>query len=146
MVCDDLANAASRRVPADRRRFEFWESNVAGRLGLGVALRYAMEIGMQPIENRIRQLASSLRNRLDNEPGVSLMDLGRVENQCGIVSFAVAGMDPADVKQGLRSERVYVSTSAAGSTPLDAADRTLPTVVSQDGAGEKFRAKFVCSW
>ena len=117
------------RVSSARLRFEFWESNVAGRLGLGVALRYAMDIGMQNIEARVRQLARSLRERLQNEPGVSVMDLGRVENQCGIVSFAVAGMDPANVKQGLRSKRVYVSTSAAGSTPLDAEDRALPTVV-----------------
>eukprot|EP00752_Nemacystus_decipiens_P010194 g9084.t1 len=113
----------------DARRFEFWESNVAGRLGLGVALRYAMDIGMQAIETRIRQLAGSLRERLTQEPGVAVMDLGRAENRCGIVSFAVAGMDPADVKQGLRSKRVYVSTSAAGSTPLDAESRALPTVV-----------------
>lgn len=84
---------------------------------------------MHPIETRIRQLAGSLRERLDREPGVSVMDLGQAENRCGIVSFAVAGMDPADVKQGLRSKRVYVSTSAAGSTPLDAQDRALPTVV-----------------
>lgn len=128
------------RVPAARRRFEFWESNVAGRLGLGVALRYAMDIGMHPIETRIRQLAGSLRERLDNEPGVSVMDLGRVENRCGIVSFAVAGMDPGDVKQGLRLERVYVSTSAAGSTPLDAESRALPTVV-RTMAGEKLYGK-----
>ena len=110
-------------------RFEFWESNVAGRLGLGVALRYAMDIGMRPIEDRIRYLAGSLRERLGNEPGVSLMDLGRAEHQCGIVSFVVKGVDAGDVKQGLRSQRVYVSSSTAGSTPLDAEDRGLPTVV-----------------
>eukprot|EP00903_Cladosiphon_okamuranus_P009577 g9119.t1 len=120
---------ARYELRSDARRFEFWESNVAGRLGLGVALRYAMDIGLQPIETRIRRLAGSLREQLEKEPRVSVMDLGRVENQCGIVSFAVAGMDPADVKQGLRSKRVYVSTSAAGSTPLDAEDRALPTVV-----------------
>ncbi|CAM9583756.1 unnamed protein product [Ectocarpus sp. 4 AP-2014] len=113
----------------DARRFEFWESNVAGRLGLGVAIRYAMDIGMELIEDRIRQLAGSLRERLENEPAVSLMDLGRVENQCGIVSFAVPGVDPSDIKQGLRLKRVFVSTSSAGSTPLDAEDRALPTVV-----------------
>lgn len=104
---------------------------MAGRLGLGVALRYAMSIGMQPIEKRIRQLAGSLRERLDAEPGVSLMDLGRAENQCGIVSFAVPGVDASSIKQGLRLERVYVSTSSAESTPLDAEDRALPTVVSR---------------
>lgn len=126
------------RAPAARLRFEFWESNVAGRLGLGVALRYAMDIGMQPIETRIRRLAGLLRERLENEPRVSVVDLGRVENQCGIVSFAVAGMDPADVKQGLRSKRVYVSTSAAASTPLDAEDRSLPTVVRTMAGGKTY--------
>lgn len=118
-------------LPSERRRFEFWESNVAGRLGLGVALRYALGIGMQPIEKRVRQLAGSLRERLDKEPGVCLMDLGRVENQCGIVSFAVPGVDASSIKYGLRLEKVYVSTSSAESTPLDAEDRALPTVVSR---------------
>lgn len=110
-------------------RFEFWESNVAGRLGLGVALRYAMDIGMQSIEERIRLLAGSLRGRLRKESGVSLMDLGRVENQCGIISFTVPGVEADTIKQGLRSEGVYLSTSSAGSTPLDAESRALPTVV-----------------
>lgn len=95
-----------------------------------MALRYALDIGMPSIEQRIRDLANSLRERLKREPGVSLMDLGRVENQCGIISFAVPGIDPDHIKQGLREQRVYVSTSSAGSTPLDAQDRALPTVVS----------------
>lgn len=112
-------------------RFEFWESNVAGRLGLGVALRYALSIGMQPIEERIRLVAASLRHRLNNERGVSVMDLGRAERQCGIVSFTVRGVDAGIVMEGLRSEGVYVSTSSAGSTPLDAADRALPDVVRE---------------
>eukprot|EP00904_Undaria_pinnatifida_P009976 jgi/Undpi1/6108/HiC_scaffold_20.g08593.m1 len=114
---------------ADARRFEFWESNVAGRLGLGVAMRYAMDIGMGSIEGRIRHLAGSLRELLESEPGVSLMDLGRTEHQCGIVSFVVKGVDAGHVKQGLRSQGVYVSTSSAGSTPLDAENRALPTVI-----------------
>lgn len=88
-----------------------------------------MDIGMGPIEDRVRHLAGSLRERLGNEPGVSLMDLGRAEHQCGIVSFIVKGADAGDVKQGLRSQGVYVSTSTAGSTPLDAENRGLPTVV-----------------
>lgn len=110
-------------------RFEFWESNVAGRLGLGVALRYALSIGMKPIEERIRLVATSLRDRLNREERVSVMDLGKPERQCGIVSFTVQGMDAGLVKEGLRSEGIYVSTSSAESTPLDAEDRALPVVV-----------------
>lgn len=116
---------------------------MAGRLGLGVALRYAMSIGMKPIETRIRRLAGSLRERLDAEPGVSLMDLGRVENQCGIVSFSVSGVDASSIKQGLRLERVYVSTSSAESTPLDAEDRALPTVVSRVVLAKIAQRKFL---
>lgn len=111
-------------------RFEFWESNVAGRLGLGVALRYALSIGMQSIEARIGHIAALLRDRLKKEGRVSVMDLGRKERQCGIVSFTVQGVGAEVVKQGLRSEGVYVSTSGPASTPLDAEDRALPDVVS----------------
>lgn len=85
---------------------------------------------MQQIEERIRCLAASLRDRLRKEAGISLMDLGRTERQCGIVTFVVSGVDAADVKQRLRSQGVYVSTSSAASTPLDAENRSLPTVVS----------------
>lgn len=116
-----------------RDRFEFWESNVAGRLGLGVALRYALEIGMQPIEERIHLLANSLRNRLGTVDKVVVMDLGRPKRQCGIVSFTATGTDAGVIKQGLRSQGVYVSTSSGSSTPLDADERALPTVVSMEG-------------
>lgn len=93
-------------------------------------MRYALSIGMQPIEARIRLVATALRNRLENEERVTVMDLGRAETQCGIVSFIVEGVEADVVKQRLRSECVFVSTSSAASTPLDAQARGLPTVVS----------------
>ena len=129
MENEPVLTTITSALRVDCCRFEFWESNVAGRLGLGVAMRYAMDIGMGSIEGRIRHLAGSLRELLESEPGVSLMDLGRTEHQCGIVSFVVKGVDAGHVKQGLRSQGVFVSTSSAGSTPLDAENRALPTVV-----------------
>ena len=85
---------------------------------------------MEAIEERIRHMARSLRERLKKLPRVTVTDLGWPETQCGIVSFTVAGADAGAIKQSLRSENVYVSTSSAESTPLDAQDRSLPTVVS----------------
>lgn len=129
-----LRVSSNRPTPVRRfyfnDRFEFWESNIAGRLGLGVALRYAMGLGLQPIEERSRYLAHCLRERLASEPRVTVTDLGRRENQCGIVSFTVVGVNADAIKQSLRTQGVYVATSRAGSTPLDARDRNLPTVVS----------------
>lgn len=110
-------------------RFEFWESNIAGRLGLGVAIRYALDIGLEKIETRVRQLAADLRLKLTAVEEVVLLDLGRPERQCGIVSFSVRGVDAGEIKQGLRARGVYLSISSADGTPLDAKKRALPTVV-----------------
>src|SRR5262249_61316015 len=39
---------------SDARRFEAWENNYAARLGLGIAIDYALAIGMEAIEARCR--------------------------------------------------------------------------------------------
>ena len=61
----------------DARRFETWENNYAARLGLGVAVDYALEIGLGPIEQRCRLLADRLRAGLPGIPEVTVRDLGR---------------------------------------------------------------------
>ena len=44
-------------VRNDARRFENWESNIAGKIGLATALDYAQQWGMKEIWNRIKTLA-----------------------------------------------------------------------------------------
>ena len=68
----------------DARRFENWETNYAGTVGLGVAIDYALSWGLDHIWARITALASMLRERLNALPGVTVRDPG-VE-RCGIVS------------------------------------------------------------
>jgi cysteine desulfurase/selenocysteine lyase len=114
-------------VRPDARRFENWENNYAARLGLGVAVDYALDLGLAEIWERIQKLAETLRDGLSFIPDVKVRDIGRV--QCGIVTFTLEGVDALDIKAALAARRINVSVSNPSSTLLDASRRNLPPVV-----------------
>jgi selenocysteine lyase/cysteine desulfurase len=112
---------------ADARRFENWENNIAAQLGLGVAVDYALGLGLDAIADRVTALAADLRARLADIAGVTVTDIGR--RRCGIVGFAVDDRKAVDVAQALRARRINASVSTPSSTLLDATARKLPDVV-----------------
>jgi len=110
----------------DARRFENWENYIAGKIGLGVAIDYALGWGLQAIRERVYALADGIRARLAALRGVAVHDLG-VE-KCGIVSFTVDGHDPHAVKRGARAAGINIDTSSAFSTRIDMEARDLQLV------------------
>lgn len=114
-------------VRQDARRFENWESNIAAKLGLGRAVDYALEWGLEPIAARVVALAADLRSRLSMIDGVQVRDLG-VE-RCGIVTFDVAGRAATDIADALRASRINVSVAPGSYSRLDLAARGLEAVV-----------------
>ena len=111
----------------DARRFENWENNYAARLGLGIAIDYALSIGMDPIMARCRMLADLMRDELARIPGVTIHDIGA--ERAAIVTFTVAGFDASEVHARMKAQGINVTTSQPSSTLLDATARSLPLIV-----------------
>ena len=113
----------SYEIRKDARRFENWESYVAGRLGLGAAAEYAMALGLDAVWARVKTLADSLRRALGEIPGITVRDLGR--ERCGIVTFTAEGVSAAELVQVLAAAGINAKTSSLFSTRYDMAARGL---------------------
>ena len=101
----------------DARRFENWESYIAGRIGLATAVDYALEIGLEAIQERVQYLAALLRNRLSEFAGIVVRDLG--QHRCGIVTFTKEDESASALKQRLASHQINISVSPARYARLD---------------------------
>ena len=110
-------------IRRDARRFENWESYVAGRLGLGAAADYAMTLGLDAIWERVKALAETLRRSLAKIPGVTVRDLGR--ERCGIVTFTTKGLSATELRKALAAAKINVTTSSVFSTRYDMTARGL---------------------
>lgn len=115
------------RLADGARRFETWERNIAGQIGLARAVRYALDVGLDTIANRVQTLAADLRHRLAAIPNVTVHDPG--VQKSGIVTFSKTGVDVAEAKKNLREQSINVSTVPHGSARLDMQERALPDMI-----------------
>lgn len=123
----DWVAPSEYRIRPDARRFETWEGSVAGKIGLGVAVDYALELGLPAIEARVDRLARTLRGMLAEVPGVTVHDLG--VRRCGIVTFTTDTLTPGQVKAAMREHRVNVSVAPASGALFDMRARGLDELV-----------------
>ena len=114
-------------IRADAKRFETWESHVAGQVALGVAVEYALGWGLDAIRDRVQALAATLRTELDALSGVTGADVGR--EQSGITTFHTDAVAADDLSAVLHERSINTSVSTPSSTRLDATARDLPDLV-----------------
>ncbi|MDB5086447.1 MAG: aminotransferase class V-fold PLP-dependent enzyme [Mucilaginibacter sp.] len=115
------------KVRDDARRFELYEKNRALTLGLGKAIEYALNIGVERIWQRVQYLAGLMRRQLEDIDGITVYDSGDL--QCGIVTFSVNGMDSVLVKNELAANQINVSVGKAISTLIYMNKNQLSSIV-----------------
>jgi cysteine desulfurase/selenocysteine lyase len=109
-----VVSADDFKLRDDARRFELYEKNRALTLGLGKAIEYALNIGVDRIWHRIQHLANLMRQQLQDIEGVNVHDFG--DRLCGIVTFTINDLDSALIKNKLAEKQINVSVGKAEST------------------------------
>eukprot|EP00985_Skeletonema_marinoi_P009865 scaffold4640_cov112-Skeletonema_marinoi.AAC.3 len=107
-------------------RFEFWEANIAARLGLGAAIDVSLAIGMDKIENLCSTYGEMLRKRIAKIDRVNVYHYNdHDQHKCGIVTFWCNGIEASTIKEMLQNGCqgdgccFHLSIVPATSTPLD---------------------------
>jgi len=114
-------------LAAGLRRFDQYESSIAVRLGLGVAVRYAIQIGLDVIAGAVAERSIEVTELLEGTDGVKL---AASRDSRGIVSFIHSSLDPVAIRARLAADGVNVWVNTAVGTPRDAQVRrdVLPSV------------------
>ena len=106
-------------MSADATKFETWERNIAGKIGLAEAVRYANELGMANIQHRVSKLAKELNNKLSLLESVTVLE--RSNYLSGIVTFQKKGIHAASLAGNLLERKINTSISRQENAQLDLA-------------------------
>jgi selenocysteine lyase/cysteine desulfurase len=108
------------------RRFETWEVNAVAKIGLGVALNYALTTGIEAAWTRTAELGRLLRFELSAIPGVRLLErMDDTGDLAGIVGFTIEGHQPEKIRNLLRRIGINVWVSMANTACVDMERREL---------------------
>jgi len=114
----DLVDAGHFVLAPDARRFENWESSAALVLGLGAAVLYALDVGIDVAGGRAQTLADDVRRGLAAMPSATLIEPGT--RHCAIVTAAFDGWEAADLVVRLRERGINTTSSMSGPGPFTA--------------------------
>lgn len=99
-------------------KFEAGTPAVAEAIGLGAAIGYLSDLGMDRVRAHERQITGEALERLADIPGLTLHGPRDPEQRAGVVSFTVAGLPPREVARRLNEENVAVRAGHHCCQPL----------------------------
>ena len=97
-------------------KFEAGTPNIAGTIGLGAAVDYIDEIGLDRIETYEHELLAYGTAQLERIPGLRL--IGTAREKASVLSFVLEGVHPHDVGTILDREGVAVRTGHHCAQPV----------------------------
>ncbi|BCJ62072.1 aminotransferase class V [Micromonospora endophytica] len=109
------------------RRFETWESSVAGRLGLAVALNQLLDRGIDATEAYLTSTGALLRHGLAAIDRVTVQD--PPASRSGLVTFTIDGISSETVTRRLAVRGVRTVSVPASHGQWDLGLRGVPAVV-----------------
>ena len=92
----DLDGATWNELPY---KFEAGTPPIAEAVGLGVAVEYLRNLGMERVREHELALTAHLLTRLAEVPGLRVVGPPRAQERGGIASFTIEGMHPHDVAE-----------------------------------------------
>jgi cysteine desulfurase/selenocysteine lyase len=97
-------------------RFEAGTPHIAGVIGLGAAIDYVSEIGLEAITAYERELLAYATDRLSRISGLRL--IGTAKEKAGVLSFVVGGVHPHDLGTLLDNEGIAIRAGHHCAQPL----------------------------
>ena len=97
-------------------KFEAGTPNIAGAAGLGAAIAYLLELGMDEVEKHEHELLSYLTERLSQLDGLRL--IGTAPNKASVQSFMLNDIHPHDLGTILDHQGVAIRTGHHCAMPV----------------------------
>ena len=97
-------------------KFEAGTMNIAQAIGLGAAVDYLEDLGVQNVREHEKKLGEYAYRRLSEMEDITLY--GPAENRTGLVSFSLPDVHPHDLSQLLNEEGVAIRSGHHCTQPL----------------------------
>lgn len=99
-------------------RFEAGTPHIAGAIGLGAAVKYMEEIGMDNIQHHEKDLMRYAWEKLTAIPSIHLLGPLALEKRSSVISFIVDGIHPHDVGSFLAQDGIMIRVGDHCAKPL----------------------------
>ncbi|MGC4429122.1 cysteine desulfurase [Streptococcus suis] len=99
-------------------KFEAGTPNIAGAIGLGAAIDYLTEIGMDAIQAHEAELVNYVFPKLQAIPGLTIYGSQDLSKRTGVIAFNLDDLHPHDVATALDYEGVAVRAGHHCAQPL----------------------------